>query len=546
MVAEGLGRTGLPRSPDRQRAPGAPGDGPASGTPPLLALAGISKRFPGVLANDAVTFTVAEREIHALLGENGAGKSTLVKLIYGLLRPDAGRMSLAGKPYAPASPAEARATGVAMIFQHFSLFEALTVAENIALGIAHQRADRRLRERIDEVSAAYGLKLDATRQVGTLSVGERQRVEIVRCLLQAPRLMIMDEPTSVLTPQEAEALFATLRRLVAEGCSILYISHKLEEVRALADRATILRAGRVVASCEPARASARQIAELMLGGTLPPSKLRRATSVGPVRLRLNGLCLGKEDQFGVGLAGIDLEVRAGEIVGLAGVAGNGQAELMDALSGERLAGTAKAIEIDGTAAGLLPPAERRLLGLCAVREERLAHASLPAMTLWENGLMTAHGRLALSRHGLIDKPRARGFARRIAREFEVRAGGSETAAQSLSGGNLQKFLVGRELLQNPAVLVVAQPTWGVDIGAAATIHARLLGLAKDGAAVLLISQDLDELFAIADRIAVIAQGRLSRPQPVDRITVASLGLSMGGLSQESVAAAEIRPEPAHG
>ena len=545
MVAEGLGRTGAPRSLDRQ--PGAPAAGPASGTPPLLALADISKRFPGVLANDGVTLTVAKREIHALLGENGAGKSTLVQLIYGLMRPDAGRMSLDGEPYAPASPADARANGVAMIFQHFSLFEALTVAENIALGIEGQRADRRLHERIGDVAATYGLKLDAARQVGTLSVGERQRVEIVRCLLQQPRLMIMDEPTSVLTPQEAEALFATLHRLTAEGCSILYISHKLEEVRALANRATILRAGRVVASCEPARVGTRQIAELMLGGTLPPSKPRRASSVGPVRLRLNGLSLGKREQFGVGLAGIDLALRGGEIVGLAGVAGNGQAELMDALSGERLAETAQAIEVDGTAAGLLPPAERRALGLCAVREERLAHASLPAMRLWENGLLTGHDRLALSRHGLIDKPRTRGFARDIVQKFDVRAAGSETAAQSLSGGNLQKFLVGREVLQNPAVLVLAQPTWGVDIGAAATIHARLLGLAQDGAAILVISQDLDELFAIADRIAVIARGRLSRPQPVDRITVASLGLSMGGLSQESVAAAaEIRPEPAHG
>src|SRR5262245_42451619 len=267
MVAEGLGRTGLPRSPDRQRAPGTPGDGPASGTPPLLTLADISKRFPGVVANDQVTFAVAEREIHALLGENGAGKSTLVKLIYGLMRPDGGRMSLAGKPYAPSSPAEARAKGVGMIFQHFSLFDGLTVAQNIALGMNRQRADRRLKQRIAEVSAAYGLKLDPARQVGTLSVGERQRVEIVRCLLQAPRLIIMDEPTSVLTPPEVEALFATLNRLVAEGRSILYISHKLQEGRALASRATDLRAGRVVAGCEPALDGPGPLADLTRAGT---------------------------------------------------------------------------------------------------------------------------------------------------------------------------------------------------------------------------------------------------------------------------------------
>ena len=544
MVAEGLGRTGAPLSFDR---PGGPPAGVASSAPMLLTLADISKRFPGVVANDQVTFAVAEREIHALLGENGAGKSTLVKLIYGLMRPDGGRMSLAGKPYAPSSPAEARAKGVGMIFQHFSLFDGLTVAQNIALGMNRQRADRRLKQRIAEVSAAYGLKLDPARQVGTLSVGERQRVEIVRCLLQAPRLIIMDEPTSVLSPPEVEALFATLNRLVAEGRSILYISHKLEEVRALASRATILRAGRVVASCEPARESAGRIAELMLGGTLPPIPKRARSGIGRVRLRVQALSLDKPEQFGVALEGIELEVKGGEILGIAGVAGNGQVELMDALTGERLAPSDAAIEIDGVGVGFSPPAVRRGLGLCAVREERLAHASVPEMTLWENGVLTAHRRLSLSRHGLIDKDDAEAFALRVAREFDVRSISAEAAAQSLSGGNLQKFLVGREVLQDPAVLIVAQPTWGVDIGAAATIHERLLLLAKSGTAILIVSQDLDELFAIADRIAVIAAGRLSRPQPVDRISIASLGLRMGGQRLSGVAGdGDASPEPAHG
>jgi general nucleoside transport system ATP-binding protein len=546
MVAEGLGRTQAPAAFARHGEPDVP---PPSGGEALLALEDVSKRFPGVVANDQVTFAVGEREIHALLGENGAGKSTLVKLIYGLLRPDAGRLSLAGKPYAPSSPADARAHGVGMVFQHFSLFDGLTVAQNIALGMHRQRADRALRQRIAEVSAAYGLKLDPGRQVGTLSVGERQRVEIVRCLLQTPRLIIMDEPTSVLTPQEVAALFAILRRLVGEGCSILYISHKLEEVRALASRATILRAGRVVASCEPARESTHRIAALMLGGALPPVPSRRSSSIGPVRLRLNALSLAKPDHFGVALDGIELNVRGGEIVGLAGVAGNGQVELMDALIGERLAAAEQAIEIDGVGVGLLPPAPRRRLGLCAVREERLAYASVPEMSLWENGVLTAHRRLSLSRHGLIDKPRALAFARRVAREFDVRAPSGEAAAQSLSGGNLQKFLVGREVLQAPAVLIVAQPTWGVDIGAAASIQARLRALAKTGAAVLVVSQDLDELFAIADRIAVIAHGRLSRPQPIETITAASLGLRMGGLALKEAAdlgAGDASPEPAHG
>jgi general nucleoside transport system ATP-binding protein len=538
MADPGLGGRGARASGERSSAPEAPAAGPGGSDAPIIALYDISKHFPGVLANDRVSFCVGRQEIHALLGENGAGKSTLVKLIYGLLRPDAGRMVLAGLSYAPASPAEARARGVGLVFQHFSLFEGLTVAENIALGINRQRADRELKAKIARLSAAYGLGLDPERQVGTLSVGERQRVEIVRCLLQSPRLLIMDEPTSVLTPQEVEALFATLRRLVAEGCSILYISHKLEEIRALCSWATVLRAGRVVASCDPRREGTARIAEMMLGGSLPAVRRGRQRGIGQVRLRVGGLSLARAEQFGTDLAGIDVEVRAGEIVGIAGVAGNGQQELMDALTGERLAASDRAIEIDATPAGLSCAAVRRRLGLCAVREERLAHASVPDMALWENGVLTAAARRGLSRRGFIDKERARRFAGDIVADFAVAARSVESAAKRLSGGNLQRFLVGREVLQHPAVLIVAQPTWGVDVGAAATIQARLLALAETGTAILVLSQDLDELFAIADRIAVIANGRLSPAEPVDRITAAGLGFKMSGQRQAP-------GEPAH-
>jgi general nucleoside transport system ATP-binding protein len=527
MADPGLGGRGTRAPGDRSAGRHAPAAGDGSEAP-RIALYEMSKHFPGVLANDRVSFCVGQHEIHALLGENGAGKSTLVKLIYGLMRPDAGRMVLDGARYAPASPAEARARGVGLVFQHFSLFDGLTVAENIALGIHRQRADRQLKAKIARLSSAYGLALDPERQVGTLSVGERQRVEIVRSLLQSPRLLIMDEPTSVLTPQEVEALFATLRRLVAEGCSILYISHKLEEIRALCSRATVLRAGRVVASCDPRRESAARIAEMMLGGSLPSVRRRRQRGIGRVRLRLDGLSLAKAEQFGVDLAGITIEVRAGEIVGIAGVAGNGQQELMDALTGERLAASEGAIEIDGTAVGLSSPKVRRGLGLCAVREERLAHASVPDMALWENGVLTAATRRGLRRRGFIDQARARRFAADIVADFAVTAPSVASPAKRLSGGNLQRFLVGREVLQDPAVLIVAQPTWGVDVGAAATIHARLLALAEAGTAILMLSQDLDELFALADRIAVIANGRLSPPEPADRITAAGLGLKMSG------------------
>jgi simple sugar transport system ATP-binding protein len=496
-------------------------------TRPLLELQGITKRFPGVVANDAVTLFVAAQEIHALLGENGAGKSTLVKMIYGLMRPDDGVMRLHGEAYAPHKPSEARAKGVGMMFQHFSLFDGLTVAENIALGISAKLAKRGLRERIAMVSAAYGLKLDPDRRVGKLSVGERQRVEIVRCLLQEPKLLIMDEPTSVLTPQEIEVLFATLRRLVSEGCSVLYISHKLEEIKALCERATILRGGRVVGACDPRRESARSLAEMMIGTTLVPPR-RYAAAIGPQRLRVSGLTLASDEEFGVGLEDISLEVKGGEIVGIAGIAGNGQAELMEALIGERLAQAPSTIAIDGAPVGALGPLARRALGLCCVPEERLGHGSVPDMSLWENAVLTAKTRLRLGTFGFIGVARAKSFAGRVVRELDVRTRGIDHAARSLSGGNLQKFVTGREMLQAPGVLIAAQPTWGVDAGAAATIHAFLLSLAQTGTAILIISQDLDELFAICTRIAVIAGGRLTLAKPVDELTTQQIGLDMGG------------------
>jgi general nucleoside transport system ATP-binding protein len=510
-------------------------------TAALLELEGITKRFPGVIANDAVTLCVDRQEIHALLGENGAGKSTLVKMIYGVMRPDDGRMRLNGEAYAPHKPAEARAKGIGMVFQQFSLFEGLTVAENIALGISAKMAQRGLRERIGAVSTAYGLKLDADRRVGNLSVGERQRVEIVRCLLQEPKLIIMDEPTSVLTPQEIEALFQTLRRLVSEGCSILYISHKLEEIRALCDRATILRGGKVVGDCDPKQQTARSLAQMMIGTTLVPPQ-RETLAVGPVRLKLSGLTVASDEQFGVDLEHVNLEVKGGEIFGIAGVAGNGQAELMEALIGERPANTPGAIEIDGMPVGAQGPSVRRALGMCCVPEERMGHGSVPDMSLWENAVLTAKTRMKLATWGFIGVARAKSFAGKVVHDFGVRTRGIEHAARSLSGGNLQKFVMGREMLQAPAVLIAAQPTWGVDAGAAATIHKFLLSLAQTGTAVLIVSQDLDELFAISSRIAVIAGGRLTPAQSVDRLSTQQIGLAMGAHRGWE---APPGPEPAH-
>ena len=485
-----------------------------------------------MVANDDVTFSVGKGEIHALLGENGAGKSTLVKLIYGVMQPDEGAMRLNGTSYSPTKPADAREKGVGLVFQHFSLFEGLTVAENIALGIPSRFANKNLRESIVALSAAYGLQLDPDRRVGNLSVGERQRVEIVRCLIQQPKLLIMDEPTSVLTPQEADALFVTLRRLASEGCSVLYISHKLEEIRTLCSHATILRDGRVVASCDPSQQTARGLAEMMIGATLVPPQ-RDAVAIGPARLMIDGLTLARAERFGVDLENIHLDVKGGEIVGIAGVAGNGQSELMEALIGERLAPAPGDIVLDGVPVGRSGPAGRRGLGMCFVPEERLGHGAVPDMTLWENAVLTASTRMNLSTFGCIDASRARTFADKVVSEFGVRTRGVDSTARSLSGGNLQKFMVGREVLQAPGVLIAAQPTWGVDAGAAGEIHKFLLSLARRGAAILIVSQDLDELLAISTRIAVMAGGCLTAARPVEQLTTEQIGRDMGARAPAS-------------
>jgi len=505
------------------------GESKGIAAPPLLTLAGITKRFPGCLANDSVDLAVLPGEIHALLGENGAGKSTLVKVIYGVLQPDAGEIRWQGKPIRIPSPNAARRLGIGMVFQHFSLFEALTVAENIALAIDDPAQRRGLRGRIVEVSTAYGLALDPDRAVHDLSVGERQRIEIVRCLLQEPRLLIMDEPTSVLTPQEVGKLFETLRRLAEEGCAILYISHKLDEIKALCERATIMRLGRVVAECDPRQESAQRLAELMIGSELKaPTHGRRPPPGAKPRLQLNDLTLRSDQQFGTDLKEISFSVAGGEILGIGGIAGNGQNELMAALSGEARVERPDAVLIDGKSVGHLGPGARRALGAAFVPEERNGHGAVSAMSLSENAFLSAHRRRGLVSRGLIHGKRTLGFAREVIEGFDVRSRGPTAQARSLSGGNLQKFIVGREILQHPGLLIVSQPTWGVDAGAAAAIHQALLDLAEGGSAVVVISQDLDEIFALCDRIAVIAGGRLSEARPVGSVTVEEIGLLMGG------------------
>lgn len=495
----------------------------------LLQIDGLTKAYPGVVANDAVSFAIAEGEVHALLGENGAGKSTLVKMIYGLVKPDSGAMTLRGAPYTPTEPRAARAAGVAMVFQHFSLFEALNVAENIALGMESPPAMRDLAARIREVSHEYGLPLDPQRLVGDLSAGERQRVEIIRCLLQSPRLLIMDEPTSVLTPQEVGILFQTLNKLRSEGVSILYISHKLEEIRTLCDSATILRLGQNVGTCVPRDTSARDMAEMMVGSALHvPERAPGAT--GEVLLEVADLTNAAPSEFGTALKGISFSVRAGEILGIGGVAGNGQDELLSALSGETR-GAPGTVTLKGEAIGRLGPEARRIRGLLCAPEERLGHAAAPNMSLTENALLTGARREGLTRSGFIKWGTARRFAKDVIKAFDVRTPGPENAARSLSGGNLQKFVIGREVLQRPDVLVVNQPTWGVDASAAAAIRQALLDLTAKGAAVICISQDLDELMEISDRFGALNEGRLTPLRPAQGLTVEEIGLMMGGAQE---------------
>ena len=499
----------------------------AAATPRLL-LKEITKRFPGCLANDAVDLDVTPGEIHALLGENGAGKSTLVKIIYGLLAADSGVIIWEGQQLSIKDPNAARKLGIGMVFQHFSLFEALTVLENIALGIPGERNMSALAGRVNDIAASYGLPLELDRYVHDLSVGERQRIEIVRCLLQDPKLLIMDEPTSVLTPQEADRLFETLKRLAAEGCSILYISHKLDEIRALCERATILRQGKVVATVDPREETSVSLAGLMIGAELSKPR-ERQRAVGKVRFEVNALTKPSPDPFGIDLVDVTFVIRAGEILGVAGVAGNGQIELQEALSGEVPVNDADAIRIDDEPIGRSGPLARRRQGLAFLPEERLGHGAVPGMSLIDNAFLSGFGsKDLLAMGGVIRRDRAYDYAIRIIDSFDVRRPDPEAEASSLSGGNLQKFIVGREIEQRPSVLIAAQPTWGVDAGAAQRIHQALFDLASNGGAVLVISQDLDELLTITDRLAVLHLGQLSESYPTSEITAEQIGLLMAG------------------
>ncbi|WP_332717744.1 ABC transporter ATP-binding protein [Pelagibacterium mangrovi] len=505
----------------------------ATGREPLLSLKGLTKSFGTFKANDCVDLDIYPGEIHALLGENGAGKSTFVKMLYGALQPDEGEIVWRGKPVTIPSPAHARQLGIGMVFQHFSLFEALTVAENVAVALPGTNSLKTVATELEAISRAYGLPLKAEAYVHDLSVGERQRIEIVRCLLGHPDLVIMDEPTSVLTPQEVEDLFAVLRKLSAEGKAILYISHKLEEVRVLCERATILRHGKVVGTCVPREESAASIARMMVGADIHQIRPARTRPHGAEPLlSVTDLSMESRDVFGTRLMNVSLDLYPGEIVGIAGIAGNGQSELFDVISGERPAGRPDQVKLLGKSVGHDDISARRAMGAVFISEERLGHATVPDFALSENVILTRHGVNPSLRSGpFLNRDRARKLLDAITQTLDVRKSAEDPAAQSLSGGNLQKFIIGREVLEGARVIVVNQPTWGVDAGSAARIRQTLVDLAAGGAGVLVISQDLDELFEFADRLAAIVEGHLSAFEPVAATNRNAIGLKMSGATE---------------
>jgi general nucleoside transport system ATP-binding protein len=494
--------------------------------PLRLELTGISKQYPAVKANDRVSLRVKPGEIHAVLGENGAGKSTMMKIIYGAVRPDEGEIRWNGEPVQIASPAMARQLGISMVYQHFSLFDTLTVAENVWLGLGREVTLAEVTSRISTVAMLYGLDIEPRRPVHTLSVGERQRVEIIRALLTEPQLLILDEPTSVLTPQAVDKLFETLRNLAETGTSILYISHKLDEIRALCHHCTVLRGGKVTGEVDPTKETNASLSRLMIGAE-PPQLRHVESKAGPVVLQVGGLAVPKADPFATALVDVGFAVHAGEIVGIAGVSGNGQQELMAALSGEDRRAPAGSVRLFERDIGAASPRERRALGLHFVPEERLGRGAVPVMSLAHNTLLTRTETVGAG--GWIRGSAVALLAANVIERFNVKAGGTGAAAKSLSGGNLQKFIVGREIDANPKLLIVSQPTWGVDVGAAALIRGELLKLRDAGCAVLVVSEELDELFEISDRLIVIAQGRMSPSIRVADATIERIGEWMSGL-----------------
>ncbi len=507
----------------------------AGGGPLAVQLKGITKRFPGVVANSDIALDVRKGTIHAIVGENGAGKSTLMKILYGVQAPDEGTITINGTRVELKSPTEAIKVGIGMVFQHFMLADNLTVLENVVLGAEHLHGiGEAARRRIREISTEYGLRVDPDALVSDLGVGDRQRIEILKVLYRGARILILDEPTAVLVPQEVTELFEHLRELKAEGLTVIFISHKLDEVLSVADDITVIRRGTTVAAVDPKDVSARQLAELMVGSELPSPQTEESTVTDEVRLRLEGIDLAGHGTARKILDGIDLAIHAGEIVGIAGVEGNGQAELVEVVMGMRrpTAGRVLLGDTDITEAGVR---QIREAGVGYIPEDRHRHGLLLEAPLWEN-MMLGHQTQAPNVRGpLIDAKAAKADTERVVEQFDVRTPSILVTAGSLSGGNQQKLIVGREMSHAPRVLLAAHPTRGVDVGAQAAIWDLIKEARKGGMGVLLISADLEELVGLSDTIRVILRGRLSGEFDPNIVTREELGAAMTGATGEEEA-----------
>lgn len=498
----------------------------------MLEMRNITKRFPGVLANDAVTFDVRAGEVHTLLGENGAGKSTLMKVLFGLYQPEEGEIILHGKPTKITSPTDAINQRIGMIHQHFMLVPTLTVAENVALGLKSGRRPLTdlvaVARGIADISDEYGLAVDPNVEIWRLSVGERQRVEIIKALYRKAELLVLDEPTAVLTPQEVDELFTILRDMRNSGKGLVFISHKLHEVMALSDRITVLRNGKVTGDTSPAETSRSQLASMMVGREVKLAPDKPPVEIGKPRLSISNLTVDG-DRGAVAVNGVDLEIYAGEILGIAGVSGNGQRELAEAVAGLRSAKSGSSISIDGQSLAGLNTRKRRNAGLAYVPEERMRDGAIGEFSVAENLILVDHASDEFCSRGLFNFSGIQDHCSKLVSDYAVKTPSLETPTSSLSGGNIQKIILARELANEPSVLIASQPTRGVDIGAAEYIHSRLVEARERGMATMVISEDLDEVLGLADRIAVMCDGEVMDIVPVEGTTKEQLGLLMAGV-----------------
>ena len=503
-----------------------------------LEMRGITKRFPGVLANDGVDFDVCSNEVHALLGENGAGKSTLMKILYGMYRPDEGEILINGQPVTIASPTDAIQLGIGMIHQHFMLVQTLTVAENVALGLPSSRAPLtdldRVSKRIVELAKIYGLKIDPEAYIWQLSVGQQQRVEIIKALYRGAALLILDEPTAVLTPQEVDELFVIMRQMVKDGHALIFISHKLHEVVEISHRITVLRDGRKIGTRPTSEITKQILANWMVGREVGFAPDRGNVEKGECRLQLDKVSCGS-DRGTPGLRGVSLELCSGEILGIAGVSGNGQRELAESITGLRKITDGRVI-LEGQDVTNFPPGDITDRMLAYIPEERMRDGMIKNFSVAENMVLREHHKQPYSRSGFLNLPHISTHSDALIKKFRVKTPSHDTLAKNLSGGNIQKVVLARELSRNPHVILAAQPTRGLDIGATEYVREQLLEQRRKGVAVMLISEDLDEILALSDRIAVIYEGQIMDIVPRENATPEKLGLLMAGVHSEDAAA----------